>query len=254
MATHESDDLASTTASNELEPGLIAPLEPDSNIDTGSDFDDGDSAIESVSQAREMTLASSTASIRDELIKEVKEHGRSYSGYMEATDAHPETEVLGVDLAPVQPHNVPPNLNFEIDDLEQDWTFSRKFNYIHSQMMIGAFSDWPRYISQCFNFLETDGYLEVHDIDLVIKCDDGSLPTNSALVRWHNYMHDGASKAGFPLDRISYVPEMMRKAGFVDIVSVPHKWPINTWPKDKKFKELGKWVSFCGGIEGGFEE
>lgn len=30
MATHESDDLASTTASNELEPGLTAPLEPDS--------------------------------------------------------------------------------------------------------------------------------------------------------------------------------------------------------------------------------
>lgn len=110
-------------------------------------------------------------------------------------------------------------------------------------MMIGGFSDWPRFISQCFNFLETDGYLEIHDIDLVIKCDDGSLPTNSALVRWHNYMHDGASKAGFPLDRISYVPEMMRKAGFVDIVSVPHKWPINTWPKDKKYKELGKWVS-----------
>ncbi|KAF1918679.1 S-adenosyl-L-methionine-dependent methyltransferase [Ampelomyces quisqualis] len=289
MATLESDDLLSST-SNELGVGPIAPLEPDSSVDTGSDFDDGDSAIESLG-------GSSTASIRDDLIKEVRIHGREYSGYLEAkyvlpmdeeererldfqhhivwltlnqkqyvapikhvnraldvgcgtgiwaidfADAHPEIEVLGVDLAPVQPHNVPPNLSFEIDDLEQDWTFSRKFDYIHSQMMCGAFTDWPRYIDQCFEFLEPGGHLELHDIDLVIRCDDGSLPTNSTLVRWHNYMHDGAQKAGFPLDAVSHVPDMMQRSGFVDVVATPVKWPINTWPKDKKFKELGKWVS-----------
>jgi hypothetical protein len=140
-------------------------------------------------------------------------------------------------------YSVPPNLNFEIDDLEQEWTFSRKFDYIHSQMMIGAFQDWPKYVGQCYEFLEPNGYLEMHDIDFVIKCDDGSLPSNSALVRWNNYMHDGANKAGFPLDAIAHVPSMMRKAGFVDVVATPIKWPINTWPKDKRFKELGKWVS-----------
>jgi hypothetical protein len=113
MATHEVEDLASTT-SNELELGQTAPLEPDSvsqptsrphgacaygpqNIDTGSDFDDGDSAIESVSElprtachpsaylSCDYQLGSSTASIRDELIKEVREHGRQYQGYMEAS-------------------------------------------------------------------------------------------------------------------------------------------------------------------------
>ncbi|KAF1845544.1 S-adenosyl-L-methionine-dependent methyltransferase [Cucurbitaria berberidis CBS 394.84] len=274
------------------------PLEPDADgDDADSSFNDGDSAIES--------LASSTTSIRDELIARVKEHGRQYQGYMSAkyvlpmdeeeterldfqhhvvwltmdekshfaptkrlnrvldagcgtgiwtidfADAHPESEVLGVDLAPVQPHNVPPNLIFEIDDLEREWTFSRKFDFIHSQMMIGAMQSWPRYVEQCFQFLETDGYFEVQDIDLVIKCDDGSLPTNSSIVRWHNYMHDAADKAGFPLDAISHVPEMMRNAGFVDIVSTPIKWPINSWPKDRKYKELGKWVSenFCWGAE-----
>jgi SAM-dependent methyltransferase len=158
-------------------------------------------------------------------------------------DAHPEAEVIGIDLAPVQPHNVPPNLTFEIDDLEQEWTFSRKFDYIHSQLMTGGIQDWPRYIGQSFNFLESGGYLEVQDIDLVIRCDDGSLPTNSTLVRWHNYMHDAGSKMGFPLDQISNVANMMRDAGFVDVVATPHKWPINTWPKDRKYKEVGKWVS-----------
>ncbi|KAF2467481.1 uncharacterized protein BDR25DRAFT_335907 [Lindgomyces ingoldianus] len=213
-------------------PTQISPLEPDTAIEDGPLIDDGDSAISS--------LATSTTSIRDELILQLKEHGRQYQGYMEATDAHPESEVIGVDLAPVQPENVPPNLNFEVDDLEKDWTFSRKFNYIHCQLMTGAFRDWPRFFMQSFQYLENDGYLEVHDIDFVIKCDDGTLPTNSALVRWHNYMHDAAQKAAFPLDAISHVPEMMKTAGFVDVVATPIKWPINAWPKDPKYKELGR--------------
>jgi hypothetical protein len=56
-------------------------------------------------------------------------------------------------------------------------------------------------------------------------------------------MHDAATKMGFPLDKIADVPEMMSDAGFVDIVATPFKWPINTWPKDRKYKEIGKWVS-----------
>jgi hypothetical protein len=92
-------------------------------------------------------------------------------------------------------------------------------------------------------FLEPGGYFELQDLDIVISCDDGTMPTNSTIVRWHTYMHDGARKAGFPLDEISKIPQMMQNAGFVDIVVRPMKWPQNTWPKDKKAKEIGKWVS-----------
>jgi ubiquinone/menaquinone biosynthesis C-methylase UbiE len=34
-------------------------------------------------------------------------------------DEHPETKVLGVDLSPSQPSFTPPNLVFQIDDLEE---------------------------------------------------------------------------------------------------------------------------------------
>ena len=106
-------------------------------------------------------------------------------------------------------------------------------------------------VNELSSHLEDGGYLEVHDIDFVIKCDDGTLPTNSSLVRWHTYMHDAAAKAQFPLDAISHVPTMMRGAGFTDVTAIPIKWPINSWPKDKKHKELGRWVSenFAWGCE-----
>jgi hypothetical protein len=64
-------------------------------------------------------------------------------------------------------------------------------------------------------------------------------------------MHESASKAGFPLDAIAHVPEMMRDAGFEDIVAIPIKWPTNSWPKDPKHKEVGLWSlgNFSWGCE-----
>jgi len=41
-------------------------------------------------------------------------------------------------------------VRFEIDDLENDWEFAFKFDYIHVEMMTGSFRDWPRFYSQAF--------------------------------------------------------------------------------------------------------
>lgn len=65
-------------------------------------------------------------------------------------DEHPEANVLGIDISPDQPSYVPPNARFEIDDLEEPWHFSEKFDYIHSRMMTGSFANWPRFFEQAF--------------------------------------------------------------------------------------------------------
>ncbi|KLU81407.1 hypothetical protein MAPG_00497, partial [Magnaporthiopsis poae ATCC 64411] len=80
--------------------------------------------------------------------------------------------------------STPPNAIFEIDDLEEAWTFSFKFDYIHASMMTGAFRDWPRFIRQSYEFLAPGGYLELQDIDFPVRCDDDSLPADSALKQW----------------------------------------------------------------------
>ncbi|KAE9570776.1 hypothetical protein CGMCC3_g13228 [Colletotrichum fructicola] len=43
---------------------------------------------------------------------------------IEFADEHPEAEVLGVDLTPVQNRFVPPNVKFEVDDIEQSWALA----------------------------------------------------------------------------------------------------------------------------------
>lgn len=44
----------------------------------------------------------------------------------------------------------PPNVKFEIDDLEEPWTFSTPFDYIHSRMMNSSISDWKEYVQKCY--------------------------------------------------------------------------------------------------------
>jgi hypothetical protein len=46
--------------------------------------------------------------------------------------------------------SLPPNLRFEIDDIEDNWQYPQKFDFIHSRMLAGAIVDWPRLIGQIF--------------------------------------------------------------------------------------------------------
>lgn len=32
------------------------------------------------------------------------------------------------------------------------WNFTTKFNYIHTEAMIGAIQDWPKYFGQSFEY------------------------------------------------------------------------------------------------------
>jgi len=165
-------------------------------------------------------------------------------------DYHPESHVVGIDLAPVQ-RFAPSNVAFEIDDLEEQWTFSFKFDYIHSMMMTGAFRDWPAFYRQAYEFLNTDGWVEIQDIDFPLRCADGSLPPDSALQKWSNIMMEASEKSGFLLNTCGKAVDFMKDAGFVDIVRIPYKWPIGRWPKNERMKELGGMVreNFIGGVE-----
>ncbi|KAH0428583.1 hypothetical protein CcaCcLH18_08940 [Colletotrichum camelliae] len=177
-------------------------------------------------------------------------------------EEHPESEVIGVDLSPVQPGFTPPNVHYEIDDLEEEWSFSRKFDYIHSMMMTGAFRDWPNFHRQAFESvaspttdlhsnLNPGGWLEIQDIDFPMRCDDGTIPPECDLGRWNDLMMEAGRRSGFLLDTCGRAAEMMAHAGFIDIVRIPFKWPINQWPRDVRHKTLGLWTeaNFSVGLE-----
>lgn len=53
-------------------------------------------------------------------------------------------------------------------------------------------------------------------------------------------MLEGSLKLGVALDTALSTKKFMEDVGFVDVVEVIYKWPMNRWPANKEMKEIGK--------------
>lgn len=162
---------------------------------------------------------------------------------MEYADAHPDAEVIGVDLSPVQPLFVPPNCSFEIDDLEKEWTWTKKFDFIFSRMMTGSFADNRSIVQKAFDQLEPGGYFEAQDTVLPLACDDGTLSEDAPISRWLKAIMQGMVNVGRPLlvSSEQQWKDLMEEVGFEDVSHNVFRWPMNHWPRDPYYKELGMW-------------
>ncbi|KAH7146624.1 S-adenosyl-L-methionine-dependent methyltransferase, partial [Dactylonectria estremocensis] len=111
-------------------------------------------------------------------------------------DEHPETEVRGsiLEQRATKANNlrsVPPNLKFEIDDIDEDWTYSQPFDYIHSRMINISVKNWP-------GNLTPGGCAELQDVDIFMQSDDNTLTNDHALRKWCALLAKAAQEHGTP--------------------------------------------------------
>lgn len=71
---------------------------------------------------------------------------------VEVAEQLPAADIIGVDLSPIQPAWVPPNVKFEVDDIEDDWTFPENhFDFIFSKVMLaGSIANFRKYFEQAY--------------------------------------------------------------------------------------------------------
>ncbi|KAK6539155.1 hypothetical protein TWF694_009399 [Orbilia ellipsospora] len=172
---------------------------------------------------------------------------------IEMGDAYPSAHVVGNDLSPIQPSWVPPNVSFEVDDVESEWTHpENSFDFIYCRYLLGGIANWPRLIKQAFKALKPGGYLELLEPDSNMFCDDGSLKRDSALWAWNDLFIEAGNKAGRSLIEAPNHKKSMLEAGFTDIQEDIFKLPNSPWPKDKYLKEVGAFhmASFLEALEG----
>ncbi|KAF5497829.1 putative methyltransferase tdiE [Colletotrichum siamense] len=207
----------------------------------------------------------SLASLRSSILDYRRENGRTYHRLSDGkyvlpndereqdrlADDHPEATVIGVDLSPIQPGYVSPNCSFEVDDVEKEWTWTTPFDFIFIRAMIASFKSWPDMIAKAYANLEPGGYLEIHDNDFPLKCDDGTMTDECKTLKWTKLLIEGTDLMGRPITVARDFKKMLEDAGFVDVVVKKEKWPYTPWPKDPKYKELGEWdkESALQGIE-----
>lgn len=154
---------------------------------------------------------------------------------------HPSAKVIGTDLSPVQPHLVPSNVQFEIDDCCDTWTYSpNSFDFIHVRGLYGCVADWDGFYKQAFRHLKPGAYIEQAEFSVVPKSDDGS--TNGTIFeRWGEVSLEAGDAFGKTLRIVDEAKDRMIAAGFVDVVEHRFKVPIGPWAKDHYLKELGRY-------------
>lgn len=173
----------------------------------------------------------------------------------------PDAEILGTDLSPIQPNDVPPNVHFYVDDAsEDDWLWPvDHFDHIHTSILLGSLSSFSGLIKTAFRYLKPGGYLECHEWDPVCRCDDDTLPprdpdfnSSYAFQNWVQYCQAGTRMVDRPLRIAHKMADWMREAGFVDVQERVTKVPLNPWPKDRELKTLGVWsqTNWLDGLAG----
>jgi SAM-dependent methyltransferase len=157
---------------------------------------------------------------------------------IEFADHHPNTNILGIDLSPIQPSTVPINCTFEIDDATKDWNFIKKFDFIHTRAITMGIGNWDRLVEQAYNFLNPGAWLELQEFHLPLGCEDGSM-NGTSLEKWGQEVHRATAKVGInSLASLEHLKRMTDR-GFIDLKEKELKIPLGPWAKGKQEKKIG---------------
>jgi Methylase involved in ubiquinone/menaquinone biosynthesis len=156
-------------------------------------------------------------------------------------DQHPEAEVIGCDLSPVQPTMVPPNVKFLVDDIESEWAYeSDPFDFIHARYLVVSIKDFGKLIKQCYRSVKPGGWVEFQDWDGYPMSPDGSL-NGTALQQYYDEVWGAFEDVGYEVRPGPKLEQWFKEAGFVNIHVEKFVIPYGVWPKDPHLKKVGAW-------------
>ncbi|KAH9907349.1 S-adenosyl-L-methionine-dependent methyltransferase [Xylariomycetidae sp. FL2044] len=151
---------------------------------------------------------------------------------VEMGDRYPDARILGVDLSPIQPSLVPPNVAFEVDDIEDDWVRDSDYDFIHMREISVYIRTTPAVIQKAYRHLEPGGWLEISDFHYDAHLEDGTLAKNHPVNRflecmrayWRRVCH------GAEHHEVPSTGARLADAGFVNVQRRVYKVPWGSWP------------------------
>lgn len=162
------------------------------------------------------------------------------------SERFPDAEVVATDITCFQPTEVPPNLFFEIDDAQEEWTFNDSFDFIHIRGLSGAFRDWGAVYKEAFKHLQPSGILEVADFGAVRL---GEAIPDSYVNIYNGACLTAAEQAGITLGFDHMKKSLLEAAGFSIAKNRTFDVPLGTWTPDARKKVAGK-MALISRLEG----
>ncbi len=146
---------------------------------------------------------------------------------------------MGIDFSPIQPRWTPPNVNFYVDDIEEEWLNGDDYDLVHIRYVCSFIRDSAAVIHKSFEHMRPGGWIEVQELDMIVHCDDDSMPTpetKGCAYPILNYV-DLAARAwglsGADLQIGDKIGPMLEEAGFVNVQRRKLKVPVSPWAKDE---------------------
>ncbi|KAL8999989.1 MAG: hypothetical protein Q9169_001234 [Polycauliona sp. 2 TL-2023] len=158
----------------------------------------------------------------------------------------PTAEVTATDITCFQPTDVPPNVFFEIDDAQEEWTYTEPFDFIHLRGLSGAFSDWTSVYKKAHKHLQVNGILEVADFGFITTMEPIA---DSYLSIYNGACLSAAEKSGITLGLDHIKRTLLESAGFSIAKTRTLEIPLGTWSNDPRKKLAGK-MALISALEG----
>ncbi|KAK1750094.1 S-adenosyl-L-methionine-dependent methyltransferase [Echria macrotheca] len=158
-------------------------------------------------------------------------------------DQFPSAEVIGLDISPIQPEWVPPNLQFQIDDAQLPWTFPRNhFDFIHIRNLHGGISDWPALYRECFRASRPGGYIE--DVEFNIRTLSDLVEPDHIYHQWNALFAEAGERMGRTFQIYDQMHRHIADAGYTEVTAKTWKVPIGGWAADQKLKTVGMYTLY----------
>lgn len=147
---------------------------------------------------------------------------------LDIADEHPSARVIAVDLSPIQPLLVPPNLEFHIMDADDPWMFAQKFDLVHTRLMHDcSLKSWPNFFKQAYDALKLGGWVECQEMSHHGKSGDDSIVESSCIREWEDLWTEGMQRIGFGgTANPERLVQQMKEAGFRDVTCTIFKLPL----------------------------
>ncbi|KAF9464756.1 S-adenosyl-L-methionine-dependent methyltransferase [Collybia nuda] len=176
---------------------------------------------------------------------------------IDMADNFPRAEVIGIDLAPIQPRlrAVPPNCTFELCDLDQ-WNIpypDNHFDFIHARSVHCGIHNYPQLLREITRLLRPGGLVLLIEPNLTPLVDGKSAGDSSSdsglrgwLTLWETY-RACLTRKGIDVT----VPEclgnhLMATKSFERVMVQDGNIPVGFWPSDPHLLTVGQlqWMDY----------
>jgi SAM-dependent methyltransferase len=172
---------------------------------------------------------------------------------LEMAEQYPDAEIVATDISVFDsgPARMGmPNVCFQLDNAEDEWTYRDPFDLVHLRGLSGAFRDWSSVYRRAFQHLKPGGYIEIADADPAADAIHvPNAPKDSYGSILIAAMRSAADVAGYPRDGDHLRPRALTAVGFEDVRTSEMTVRVGTGLQDPRERSIGK-MALVGLLEG----